>query len=262
MAEITVLKRETGKAHLTSADEANDQLAISGLVRTAAGTASLYADAFTTAITLGTSGTPTTVADHLTVSGEIRGPSNGTGITVGQVSAGASTGSTIQLTSFTSTERDDLVEADGMVVYNETVPNFQFRVNGAWVDLASGSGVATNDIAHTTGFTTTSTAGALVTGLTFTPAAGTYKVIFSGSGFPQNNNVLQSMTIWSGGAASTGATRDIRSSGGGTTGMRVGFCVEAEVVVNGAQAIEAYLNINIAGTAEIFDSSLSIVEVT
>ena len=139
MAAVTILKQNTGKAHLTSVDEANDTFAISGLVRTAAGAATLYTDAFTTGITIGATGTPVTVDDNLIVSGEIRGPSDGTGIVTGEAGTGASTGSTIQIVSLTTTERDDLVEADGMIVYNETDSQLQGRVRAAWVNLGAGA---------------------------------------------------------------------------------------------------------------------------
>lgn len=140
MAQITVLKRVTGKAHLTSADEANDQLAISGLVRTAAGTATLYADGNTTAITVGASGTPTTIADNLTINGELRGPSDGTGIIIGQPGAGANTGSAAQLQSFSTTQRNNLTPSDGMLIYNTSALTLQVRNNGSWVDVPGTDG--------------------------------------------------------------------------------------------------------------------------
>jgi hypothetical protein len=67
--------------------------------------------------------------------GDLRGDDDGTGIIIGHVGTGDPGGSALQTTSFTTTERDYLVEADGMVVYNETDNQLQGRVNGSWVNL-------------------------------------------------------------------------------------------------------------------------------
>lgn len=261
MPSITILKRQTGKGHLTSADEANDTVAISGLVRTAAGAASLYTDGNTTSITIGASGTPTTIDDNLIVSGEIRGPSDGTGIVIGQAGTGASTGSTAQLASLTTAERDDLIEADGMLVYNETVLAFQGRVSGVWETFGE-SAPPELQITYIASFTTTDNIGALVTGLTFTPAAGTYKVVFSGGAYSQNNNSAATMTVQIDGSPVANATRTVMSGGGPTSSMQVGFCLETEVTVNGSEAIEARLAAGVGTTAELFPSSFSILEVS
>lgn len=135
MPSITILKRQTGKVHLTSVDEANDTVAISGLVRTAAGAASLYTDGNTTSITIGASGTPVTVDDNLIISGEVRGPSDGSGVVIGQTGGGASTGSALQLQSFTNVQRDFLVAADGMCIYNSDALTVQVYDNGAWENV-------------------------------------------------------------------------------------------------------------------------------
>jgi hypothetical protein len=84
----------------------------------------------------------TQVPGPLQVDEDIRGPSDGTGIVVGDPGASASTGSAIQIESFTTTERDNLVAANGMIIYNTTLAAFQLRQNSAWVTLTSGSGAA------------------------------------------------------------------------------------------------------------------------
>ena len=43
--------------------------------------------------------------------------------------------SSVQFGSLTTTQRDALTAADGMIVYNSTVNKFQGRANGAWIDL-------------------------------------------------------------------------------------------------------------------------------
>lgn len=140
MPTINILKRQTDKGHLTSADEANDTVAISGLVRTTAAAATLYADGNTTSITIGAAGTPVIVADVL------RGPDDGSGLVIGHASTGASTGSVPQIISMTVAERDDLVAADGMLVFNNEALSLQVRQNSAWVNLPGASGDSNQQI--------------------------------------------------------------------------------------------------------------------
>lgn len=142
MPSITILKRQTGKGHLTSADEANDTVAISGLVRTAAGTAALYTDAFTTAITIGSAGTPVTIADAL------RGPDDGTGLVIGHAPSGATTGSAPQAVSVTTAQKGQLVAANGMSIYDTDLGEYQVRSGGAWVTVGGG-GSGNIDTANT-----------------------------------------------------------------------------------------------------------------
>jgi len=146
---IIILKRQTDKGHLTSANEGADTIAISGLVRTTAAAATLYTDGNTTSITIGASGTPVTIDDNLIVSGEIRGPSDGTGIIIGHASSGASTGSVPQIISMTTTEKGNVVAANGMLLYDSTLGEMQGRIAGSWEDLLGGGGVAAIDTGNT-----------------------------------------------------------------------------------------------------------------
>lgn len=50
-------------------------------------------------------------------------------------SASASVEGTLKVGTFTSTQRDALTAADGMVLYNSTTSKLQVRAGGAWVDL-------------------------------------------------------------------------------------------------------------------------------
>lgn len=59
--------------------------------------------------------------------GTTPGPSAGLQLT--------STSRAFQLASMTTTQRDALTAADGMIVYNSTTGKFQGRASGAWVDL-------------------------------------------------------------------------------------------------------------------------------
>lgn len=111
-----------------------------------------------------------------------------------------------------------------------------------------------------TGFTTTSNSYVAVPGLTVIPPAGSYRVRFTGSGYPQANNKQQSMAIFSDGALVTGSVRSIKSGGGQTAGMTAGFSCEAVVTVTGSQAVTAQLKSDASGnqTAEILNSTLTV----
>ena len=85
---------------------------------------------------------------------------DGTGIVIGQTPAGANTGSTVQVLSVTTTQRDQLVAANGMVIYNTTLGVLQMRRNGVWTSAgkkdivcsfgsANGTGLASVDAAFT-----------------------------------------------------------------------------------------------------------------
>jgi hypothetical protein len=140
MPTVTILKQATGRATPTSFDEANDAIAAAEIARTVAGTATLWGDAFTSSITIGATGTPVTVDDNLIVSGEVQGPDDGTGIVIGAPGTGASGGSTAQLVSLTTAERDFLVGANGMMIYNESALTAQVYNDGSWTNFPEAGG--------------------------------------------------------------------------------------------------------------------------
>ncbi|MGD9725421.1 MAG: hypothetical protein AB7L09_03445 [Nitrospira sp.] len=72
--------------------------------------------------------------NDITLAGVVKGPSDGSGVIVGQASAGASTGSTFQAVAMTTTERDDLVAANGMLLFNSTTGTIE-GYNGTWRDM-------------------------------------------------------------------------------------------------------------------------------
>lgn len=74
------------------------------------------------------------------VSGILRGPNNGQGMVVGIAGNTDPSGSTIQIVSMTTTQRDNLSEQPGMLVYNSTAGELQGYVGSAWVDLGAGGG--------------------------------------------------------------------------------------------------------------------------
>lgn len=96
----------------------------------------------------------------------IVGPSDGTGLVLGGVPSGASTGSTLQLLSVTTTQRGNLVAANGMLVYNTTDAKLQGREAGAWVDFRTGPDP------HGALFVSSASATAITAG-TFVKIAGT-----------------------------------------------------------------------------------------
>jgi hypothetical protein len=127
VAAVTILTRDTAKANLTSVVEGTDSAALSDIERTTAGAATLWGDAFTTQITVGASG-----ANLIVGSDAIIGPSDGTGVVVGAVGGAASTGSALQLQTFTNTQRGYLVPSNGMMIYNSDALTTQCYVNGDW----------------------------------------------------------------------------------------------------------------------------------
>jgi hypothetical protein len=154
MASVTLLRRADGKTHQQTVDEANDAVALGSIERTSAGTGSLWADALVTSITIGggasqttttigKSGQVTNILGPLCTDEGIEGPDDGTGIIIGLTPTGASTGSTFQAISLTTTERDQLVAANGMLVYNETTGSIE-GYNGSWLDLGAGAGGASS----------------------------------------------------------------------------------------------------------------------
>lgn len=80
----------------------------------------------------------------------VRGANNGTGVVVGHVPTGASTGSTLQLVSLTTAERDNLVGANGMLIWNETTVQIE-AYNAGWAAVGGESLAATLAIGNTTG---------------------------------------------------------------------------------------------------------------
>lgn len=121
MAE-TVLKRQTGRAHtaaLVSADVASvpGKLVISGT--SLAGSEVLR------------------VIGDQQLDGLLRGPDDGTGIIIGHVGASSNTGSVLQVQTFTTTQRDFLSAAAGMLIYNSTGTKLEFREGSAWNRFAT-----------------------------------------------------------------------------------------------------------------------------
>lgn len=130
---VIVLKRQTGRAHtadLLSSDTAEipGKLVISGSALS--GTEVLR------------------VQGETLLEGTVHGTLNGTGLVIGVAGASASTGSALQIASFTTTQRGNLSTANGtagMEIYNTTLTRFQNSNGLRWGDESSNNFQATVD---------------------------------------------------------------------------------------------------------------------
>jgi hypothetical protein len=113
--------------------------------------------------------------------------------------------------------------------------------------------------------TTSSAVDVLVTGMTVTPPAGTYDVVFSGHLRTAADEQFATASIYAGGAAQTATERGVGINVGGAVGVNMSqhdspFATYARVVVNGAQAIEGRWRTN-TGTATMLHRSLRLTRV-
>lgn len=121
---------------------------------------------------------------------------------------------------------------------------------GIQLPLVQLFGASKSDHKHLTGSTPTTTTlpgDTLMSGMTITPTAGKYLVVFSGDISIGTNNRPTAMNIYSGGVLV--ASSEIRfntSSANQTIGS---FCCRAVVTVNGAEAIEGRWRITNNATA-------------
>lgn len=96
-----------------------------------------------------------------------------------------------------------------------------------------------NEVGATAGVAITSATDVLVTGMTITPPAGVYTVVFTGTGTFSNSNTTQNVSIYAGGVQLASSDKQVGSSSAGlgaTQGSLVG--TNGTVTVNGSQAIE------------------------
>lgn len=128
--------------------------------------------------------------------------------------------------------------------------------NPVWADSEPDATIAE----ATVDTTTTSGTDVLVSGMTLTPVAGTYKVSFTGSVEVSVSGAITFPSIYVGGVQEASSERQIQRTGflGGTISQ--GFACEAIVTANGSQAIEGRIRTT-AGTATIHERTLIIVEV-
>lgn len=138
---------------------------------------------------------------------------------------------------------------------------------GLYIDannkLASGSAPVTNAaLKFTANITTTSTTDVVLTGMTTTPAAGTYLVTFSTWLTHSNGNATVTMSIFAGGAQAASTARTTLpfsgAVGSANNGLEAG--TNGIVTVNGSQAIALEWHTS-TGTATAHAGELDIVRV-
>lgn len=109
--------------------------------------------------------------------------------------------------------------------------------------------------------TTTSSSYVIATGMTLTPAAGTYLVFFGGTVGVSSNNARVFTAIHIAGVLQSGSEREFRRGGGQTSNTQTPFLCLAKVTVNGSQQIEGRWYRS-SGTAFMYAGrQLAIVEV-
>ncbi len=128
---------------------------------------------------------------------------------------------------------------------------------GAEVDLTSAIGNVSSSVATFSTITTTSATHILATGMTITPVAGTYIVIWSASVRSTSTTGEVYIQIYAGGSA-VGAELIYRR-GGNASSMAVGLCATFKVTVNGSQAIEGRWR-RVNGTGEMLSRNLTIIQ--
>lgn len=112
-----------------------------------------------------------------------------------------------------------------------------------------------------TGTTLTASAVAadtLMSGMTLTPAAGTYLVWFTGDIATSTNGTVATMSVYSGGTLATSSERPFSR---GAQAVTASFDAVARVTVNGAQAIEGRWRVT-GGTGTNTRRSLAILRVS
>lgn len=118
------------------------------------------------------------------------------------------------------------------------------------------------ETAFSSNITTTSASAVVMTGMTSTPPAGTYLVIFSSWFTHSNGNATVTMSIFAGGVQNTGSIRTTipftGAVGGANNGQTAG--TNAIVTVNGAQAI-ALEWLTSTGTATAHNGTLDMVKI-
>lgn len=189
------------------------------------------------------SGDTTQVPGTLQVDSDIRGPDDGTGVTLGHVPSGASTGSAAQVISVTTGERDNLVVADGMVIYNTTESEWQFREDGAWRTFSSGGGA-------TTLLTTTATAAQINAAWT----ASIHTVFLTAGTYDENGGggMTSSITVPAGKAlvgTHYSAVEDASQNGQVRLEWSTGVGLNAAVVLKEGASVRGVHAILTGGTA-------------
>jgi len=131
-------------------------------------------------------------------------------------------------------------------------------------DRAFAVSLTTDEVSATNTITTTSASAVLMTGMTITPPAGTYMVLFKSTLSGGNNDSAITASIYSGGTLETGSESPVVANVSGgiadpntTTSNVTCFCI---TTVNGSQAIEGRWR-RAAGTATASNRHLQIIRI-
>lgn len=131
-------------------------------------------------------------------------------------------------------------------------------------NLASGlSGGATTEVGFSSNITTTSASDVVLTGMTITPAAGTYMVWFSTWLTHSNGNATVTISVYSGGVQSATTIRTTIPFTGAVGGANNGNSISTngQVTVNGSQAITIDWHTN-TGTATAHNGTMDILRIS
>lgn len=146
----------------------------------------------------------------------------------------------------------------GRIRYDGSTNKLQGSENGgAWTDLISASGVTTQQATATTTTSTTSTADTLMTGMSITPGAGTYIVLFSTSLSNNSNNTQTFASVYAAGTKVAASERQYQRSNQNIT---VPMATQTVVTVGDAEAIEVRWRVS-GGTASALERELTLIEI-
>lgn len=108
--------------------------------------------------------------------------------------------------------------------------------------------------------TTTSTSDVLATGMSVTPVAGTYLVLFSGSFGVSSGSGSVFASIYADGTQQASSERRLTNGGNMFTSARMPFTSQAIVTVNGSQAIQGRWRVSTA-TGTMLDRTITLIRI-
>lgn len=126
----------------------------------------------------------------------------------------------------------------------------------------AGGGSITSSVQSATADTsTTSSTYVTMNAMTVTPAAGTYLVMFSGSGGVSANSSTGNYAIFNNGSIVQHSERNTVTGGGPTSGMEDAFYTQSVETVNGSQTIDVRYQTS-SGTFTIHERSLILIQLS
>ena len=146
------------------------------------------------------------------------------------------------------------------VIYVAQDTNILYRWDGAVYVILSDSNLNPLEVSEISTANSVSPDFVLVPGMTLTPTAGTYLVVFSSTIYGSSNNTLYNYTIYVDGVQIVHSERRYRRGNGVTTGIYVPASTNAIVTVNGSQDIEIRFRAP-SGTVTMYERTLNIIKV-